>query len=70
VVFPAQKLFFAVWHVRYLIQHDNVHLTGSVFLAKILFEALWKKSNLVENHPRNIPAKFGSNRPRGFGEEA
>jgi recombinational DNA repair protein (RecF pathway) len=22
------------------------------------------------NHPRNIPAKFGSNRPSGFGEEA
>jgi cyclopropane fatty-acyl-phospholipid synthase-like methyltransferase len=21
-------------------------------------------------HPRNIPAKFGSNRPSGFGEEA
>jgi hypothetical protein len=24
----------------------------------------------VEDHPRNIPAKFGSNRPSGFGEEA
>ena len=34
VVFPAQKLFFAVWHVRFLIQHDNVHLNGSIFLAK------------------------------------
>ena len=29
-----------------------------------------KNSNFVEDHPRNIPAKFGSNRPRGFGEEA
>ena len=29
-----------------------------------------KNSNFVENHPRNIPAKFGSNRPSGFGEEA
>jgi hypothetical protein len=29
-----------------------------------------KNSNLVEDHPRNIPAKFGSNRPSGFGEEA
>jgi hypothetical protein len=27
-------------------------------------------SNFVEDHPRNIPAKFGSNRPSGFGEEA
>jgi hypothetical protein len=27
-------------------------------------------SNFVEDHPRNIPAKFGSNWPSGFGEEA
>jgi hypothetical protein len=26
--------------------------------------------NFVEDHPRNIPAKLGSNRPSGFGEEA
>jgi hypothetical protein len=24
-----------------------------------------KNSNFVEDHPRNIPAKFGSNRPSG-----
>ena len=29
-----------------------------------------KNSNFVEDHPGNIPAKFGSNRPSGFGEEA
>ena len=29
-----------------------------------------KNSNFVEDHPRNIPAKFGYNRPSGFGEEA
>jgi hypothetical protein len=29
-----------------------------------------KNSNFVEDHPRNIPAKFGSNWPSGFGEEA
>ena len=29
-----------------------------------------RNSNFVEDHPRNIPAKFGSNRPCGFGEEA
>ena len=29
-----------------------------------------KNSNFVEDHPGNIPAKFGSNRPGGFGEEA
>ena len=29
-----------------------------------------KNSNFVEDHPRNIPAKFGSNWPSGFWEEA
>jgi hypothetical protein len=29
-----------------------------------------KNSNFVEDHPRSIPAKFGSNRPSDFGEEA
>jgi hypothetical protein len=35
---------------------------------------MWKSfyllSNFVEDHPRNIPAKFGSNWPNGFREEA
>ena len=29
-----------------------------------------KNSNFVEDHPRKIPTKFGSNWPSGFGEEA
>jgi hypothetical protein len=29
-----------------------------------------KNRNFVEDHPRNIPAKFGSNWLSGFGEEA
>jgi hypothetical protein len=29
-----------------------------------------KNRNFVEDHPRNIPARFGSNWPSGFGEEA
>ena len=29
-----------------------------------------KNSNFVEDRPRSIPAKFGSNRPSVFGEEA
>jgi hypothetical protein len=29
-----------------------------------------KNLNFVDDHPRNIPAKFGSNWPSGFGEEA
>ena len=28
-----------------------------------------KNRNFVEDHPRNIPAKFGSNWPSGFGEK-
>jgi hypothetical protein len=28
-----------------------------------------KNLKFVEDHPRNIPAKFGSNWPSGFGEE-
>jgi hypothetical protein len=28
-----------------------------------------KNRNFVEDHPMNIPAKFGSNWPSGFGEE-
>ena len=29
-----------------------------------------KNKKFVEDHPRNIPAKFGSNWPSGFREEA
>ena len=29
-----------------------------------------KNNKFVEDHPRNIPAKFGSNWASGFGEEA
>jgi hypothetical protein len=29
-----------------------------------------KNRNFVEDHPRNIPSKFGSNWPSGFGEES
>ena len=29
-----------------------------------------KNINFVEDHPKNIPAKFGSNWPSRFGEEA
>jgi hypothetical protein len=39
-------------------------------LATMLNIRLERKTNFVEDHPRNIPAKFGSNWPSGFGEEA
>jgi hypothetical protein len=56
--------------------HWNVLYQVSVFfadwkskMATIAGHRL-KNSTFVEDHPRNIPAKFGSNRPSGFGEEA
>ena len=39
-------------------------------LAAMLNIRLEQNRNFVENYPRNIPAKFGANRPNGFGEEA
>jgi hypothetical protein len=39
-------------------------------LAAMLNIRLERKIFFVEDHPRNIPAKFGSNWPSGFGEEA
>jgi hypothetical protein len=42
-----------------------------IFWAKIYRGQLFfKNRDFVEDHPRNIPAKLGSNWPRGFGEEA
>jgi hypothetical protein len=38
--------------------------------SHIEYPSRTKNSNFVEDHPRNIPAKFGSNGPSGFGEEA
>jgi hypothetical protein len=53
--------------------------TTNMIEAKLYMNVHWmvlynptgtKNSNFVEDHPRNIPAKFGSNWPSGFGEEA
>jgi hypothetical protein len=38
--------------------------------SHIEYQTGTKNSNVVEDHPRYIPAKFGSNRPSDFGEEA
>jgi hypothetical protein len=48
--------------------HWNVLYQVTVFYADR--KSKMADSNFVEDHPRNIPAKFGSNRPSGFGEEA
>jgi hypothetical protein len=47
----------------------HYHKSGN-FGSHIEYPTGTKNSNFVEDHPRNIPAKFGSNRPSGFGEEA
>ena len=47
---------------------QSEHIIG--LASHIEYPTGTKNSNFVEDHPRNIPAKFGSNRPSGFGEEA
>jgi hypothetical protein len=47
-------------------QSEHIIVPGS----HIEYPTGTKNSNFVEDHPRNIPAKFGSNRPSGFGGEA
>jgi hypothetical protein len=55
--------------------------TTNMIKAKLYMNVHWmvlynpkvfgtKNSKFVEDHPRNIPAKFGSNWPSGVGEEA
>jgi hypothetical protein len=46
-------------------QSENIIGLGS----HIEYPTGTKNSNFVEDHRRNIPAKFDSNRPSGFGEE-
>jgi hypothetical protein len=50
----------------YMNVHEHIIDPGS----HVEYPTGTKNSNFVEDHPRNIPAKFGSNRPSGFGEEA
>ena len=47
---------------------QSEHIIGSG--SHIEYPTGTKNSNFVEDHPRNIPAKFGSNWPSGFVEEA
>jgi hypothetical protein len=48
----------------------SANLSILLALAAMLNIRLERKTNFVEDHPRNIPAKFGSNWPSGFREEA
>jgi hypothetical protein len=42
----------------------------TIIIGTVEYPTGTKNSNLVEDHPRNIPAKLGSNWPTGFEEEA
>jgi hypothetical protein len=60
------KMAAIAGHRKQLFQSEHIIGPGSL----IEYPTRTKNSNFVEDHPRNIPAKFGSNRPSGFGEEA
>ena len=47
---------------------QSVHIIGPG--SHVEYPTGTKNRNFVEDHPRNIPAKFGSNWPSSFGEEA
>ena len=47
---------------------QSEHITGPG--SHVEYLTATKNRNFVEDHPRNIPTKFGSNWPRGFGDES
>jgi hypothetical protein len=66
------KLYMNVhWMVLYNLKGNfsqSEHIIGPG--SHVEYPTGTKNRNFVEDHPRNIPAKFGSNWPSGFGEEA
>jgi hypothetical protein len=78
----VSKCFFSetTWTIETKLPRNNhwkVLYKVSVFYADrkskmghVEYPTGTKNRNFVEDHPRNIPAKFGSNWPSGFGEEA
>jgi hypothetical protein len=50
--------------------NQSILLALAVSGSHVEYPTGTKNKNFVEDHPRNIPAKFGSNWPSGFGEEA
>jgi hypothetical protein len=60
----------------YMIVHWMILYNLKVFCFDMKFKMAatyptgTKNKNFVEDYPRNIPAKYGSNWPSGFGEEA
>jgi hypothetical protein len=70
------NLQFMYFVVNYFVPYDKwsgIHpCTGEHYMFCTHKQSPFstKNSNLVEDHPRNIPAKLGSNWPTGFEEEA
>ena len=62
----SQLINFRIQDFWKFSQSDHIIGPGS----NVEYPTTTKNSNLVENHPRNIPAMFGSNWPNGFGEVA
>jgi hypothetical protein len=65
---PMGKMFQNASSLNPLGQLKPEHIIGPG--SHIEYPTGTKNSKFVEDHPRNISAKFGSNRPSGFGEEA
>jgi hypothetical protein len=49
---------------------DPMGKCSNAFFSHVEYPTETKNRNVVKEHPMNIPAKFGSNWPSGFGEEA
>jgi hypothetical protein len=63
------------WNVLYQVSvfyADRKSKMAAIAGHRLTLDPMGKCSNAFfsEDHPRNIPAKFGSNRPCGFGEGA
>jgi hypothetical protein len=68
------KLYVFCWgSVSSLVSEKKIFENSanqSILLALAAILNIRLERNFVEDHPRNMPAKFGSNRPSGFREEA
>jgi hypothetical protein len=72
VIPPTSATMGSLYQVK--MSRDTYNLSRRVLGSSLMFQTchfnIKKCTNEVEDHPRNIPAKFGSNWPSGFGEEA
>jgi len=62
------KFDLAQWLQRKRLKSDNIILTP-LDLLFLLCISDQQKNNFLEDHPMNIPTKFGSNWPSGFRED-